>query len=82
MSVTPAEGCARRSIRVRWHSYDREPNRVEWLELPDWARTPYTYAEFISSYLREREGLPPDSQKTGERVLWFEWDYIRPSDQT
>jgi hypothetical protein len=71
------------SIRVRWHPYDGEATRVEWLELPP----ELTHAsvsrrsEWISSYLREREGLPPDSHKPGERVLWFEWDHIRPTGQ-
>ncbi len=67
-------------IRVRWHTYDGAPTRREWLKLPGWARNPYTYAEFIGSHLREREGLPPDSHRVGERVLWFEWDMIRPKD--
>ena len=70
-----------RKIRVRWHLYDEAPTRVEWLELPAGVRTPYAYNAFISSHLREREGLPPDSHRVGERVLWFEWDYIRSVDQ-
>lgn len=75
------EGNERWMIRVRWHPYDDAPTRVEWLELPEGATTPGAYADFISSHLREREGLPPDSRKPGERVLWFEWDYIRTADR-
>ena len=71
------------SIRVRWHPYDQGPARVEWLELPpEIARAGISRrSEWIGSYLREREGLPPDSYKPSERVLWFEFDSIRPTDQ-
>jgi hypothetical protein len=71
------------SIRVRWHPYDQGPARVEWLELPpEIARASISRrSEWISSYLREREGLPPDSHKPSERVLWIEFDSIRPTDQ-
>lgn len=73
------------SIRVRWHTYGQSPTRVEWLELPpELAHAGVSRrSEWISSYLREREGLPAslDSRKPGERVLWFEWDYIRSTDE-
>jgi hypothetical protein len=73
------DGAERRMIRVRWHKYDGAPSRTEWLELPEGARSPAAYADFVGSHLREREGLPPDSRRPGERVLWFEWDYVRPA---
>lgn len=69
------------SIRVRWHTYGQSPTSVEWLELPP----EFTYASihergiWISAYLREREGLPPDSRKPGEHVLWWEWDRLKPT---
>lgn len=68
-------------IRVRWHTYDQAPSRGEWLELPSELNhaSVSRRADWIGSHLREREGLPPDSHESGERVLWFEWDLIRPA---
>ena len=71
------------SIRVRWHPYDGRPTRTEYLELPpDLHHAGAARMEdWISSHLREREGLPPDSHQTGERVLWFECDFLRPTEE-
>lgn len=64
-------------VRVRWHLYDDAATRVEWLQLPRPHMSIHAMSEYISSTLREREDLPPDSLRPGERVLWFEWDCIR-----
>lgn len=71
-------------VRVRWHPYDGEPVRKEWLELPPEIAhaSIYRMSGWISSHLRQREGLPADSGEPGERVLWFEWDSIRPAEGT
>lgn len=78
--MSASEEVERWMIRVRWHTYDQAPTRVEWLELPPELNhaSIYRFSEWISSHLREREGLPPDSRQVGERVLWFEWDMIQP----
>lgn len=59
------------NIRVRLHPYDQGPTRAEWLELPpEIARASISRrSEWVSSYLREREGLLADSHKPGKRVL-------------
>lgn len=68
-------------VRVRWHPYDGERARTEWLPMPEELRysSIYRMAAWIDAHLREREGLPADSHEAnaGERVLWFEWDLIR-----
>lgn len=66
-------------MQVRWHSYDGEATRQEWLLMPEELRHApvYRLANWIGSHLRQREGLEPDSGQPGERVLWFEWDTLR-----
>lgn len=63
-------------VKVRWHPYDGFPARTEWLDLPREHMSIYETANFISKTLREREGLPPDTHQPGERILWFEWEYV------
>lgn len=70
-----------RRVRVRWHSYDGERARMEWLLMPEELRygSIHRMAAWIDAHLTEREGLLADSHEAnaGERVLWFEWDLIR-----
>lgn len=70
-------------VEVSWHAHGRaHDTRREWIELP----RPHTplgrMTEYVSAYLREREGLPADDHRPSSeagRALWFEWGISAPA---